>query len=502
MAKEAHESDTSPGGRPVQKDPSTTPAPSRPKTSVRLRVLGGAVAALLVALGIKGVVYPARRGSDGFPPPISLEAEGMPQLPPPAPPGSPAEAAEVEELLSIQARRTEAQTKEATYWQKGAVLRWNEIAVGQVALHATSPVVASRLFALVSVAHHDALVVVLQQQRIHKRPAPAGVTPLFAVPAESTYPSAEAAVAAASAAVLSYVYPAKEDVARIEKRSRDHQDSRLWAGVSRRSDLAAGEEIGRAVAERLIARAKTDGAAEAGVNWRGDIPVGKDKWQSAEHPATVPLRPRWGTVRTWLMKAPDQFRPPPPLGLDSPEFAAAIEEVRLISRARTPEQLRLAKFWGDAQGSPTPPGHWNNAAVALIAEWPAASPSTELAAARILALMNMAVMDAGIACWEAKYHYWYLRPIQADPTITLPIGLPNFPSYPSGHSCFSGAAAEMLGYFFPAAKERMTAMANEASMSRVYGGIHYRFECDQGLALGRSVGKLAIEKAKAEGPIP
>jgi membrane-associated phospholipid phosphatase len=513
MAKDASNSGESPDhDRPDQHDPGPAPALAQPNASRRLLLLGGTVGALLLALGIRSVTG---RSGGGAPALLFLESTSVVELAAPAAPGSGAEAAEVQELLSFQSKRGKTETEEATFWQKGAVLRWNEIAVGQVALRATSPVVASRLFALVSLAQHDALVVVLQQQRIHKRPAPAGVTPLFAVPAESSYPSAEAAVAAASAAVLGYVYNAKEDVERIEKRSRDHQESRLWAGVSRRSDLTAGEQIGRAVAERLIARAKTDGAAETGPNWRGDVPAGKDKWQSSEHPATAPVRPFWGKVRPWLLKTPDQFRPPPPPAIDSPEFAKALDEVRQVSRTRTPEQLKIAQFWGDAQGSPTPAGHWNNAAAELIAKQPATAgtpsgspvttgspvggPSSELAAARVMAILNMAVMDAGIGCWDAKYHYWYLRPIQADPTLTLPVGLPNFPSYPSGHSCFSGAAAEVLGYFFPAEKERMTAMATEASMSRVYGGIHYRFEGEQGLALGRSVGKLAVDTARIKG---
>src|SRR5262249_21691528 len=151
---------------------------------------------------------------------------------------------------------------------------------------------------------------------------------------------------------------------------------------------------------------------------------------------------------------------------------------------RTPEQLKIAVFWGDAPGTPTPPGHWNGVAAELIAKQRASAPRTEalaeLSAARTMAILNMAVMDAGIACWDSKYYYWYLRPSHADPTITLPVGLPNFPSYPSGHSTFSGAAAEVLDYFFPSEKARFDAMAEEASMSRIYGGIHYRFDGEQG----------------------
>jgi membrane-associated phospholipid phosphatase len=497
-------------GRGSAQDQGDPPAPDRSQrrsrpASLPWRVLGGALFAALIALGVRGLAHPAKAGDGGLPPPILPEAATqagsaaeLASTPAPPAPGSAAESAEVDELRAMQGHRTEAQAQEAALWQKGAVLRWTEIAIGLISRYGTSPVVASRVLALLSVAQHDALLAAVREQRTHPRAAPAGITPLFAPPSGSTYPSEHAALAAASAAVLSYCYGSKEQGDDLRKRAAEHEESRLWAGVSRRSDVTAGDLLGHAVAEALIARAKADGSDKAGVNWHGTIPEGEDKWKSQEHPAVVPLRPLWSHVHTWLMTSPEQFRPPPPPALDSPEFAAAITELQGISKARTPEQLEIARRWADAPGSPTPAGHWNRAAAKLIAE----HPGSELQAARVFALLNMAVMDAGIGCWEAKYHYWYLRPTQADPTLTLPVGLPNFPSYPSGHACFSGAAAEVLGALFPAAKEQMTAMATEASMSRVYGGIHYKFEGQQGLALGREVGRLAAEKARRELSVP
>jgi membrane-associated phospholipid phosphatase len=110
------------------------------------------------------------------------------------------------------------------------------------------------------------------------------------------------------------------------------------------------------------------------------------------------------------------------------------------------------------------------------------------------ALLNTAVMDAGISCWDAKYHYWLIRPPQADPAITTPVGLPNFPSYVSGHATFSGAASEVLSAIFPARRSRLRAMAEEAALSRLYAGIHYRFDNDVGLRMGRSIGALALRR--------
>jgi membrane-associated phospholipid phosphatase len=473
------------------------PALAHGNRATRLGLIGGFVLAALLVGVLWARSHGARAGGllpGGLPRPISPGMESLPELPAPDPNG----AAEIDELLAMAAKRGEAEAAEATAWQAGAVLRWNEIARGLVSKYNTSPVVASRVLALLSVAQHDAMIAVTRAQRLHRRAAPASADArlhaLFAVPADAAYPSEHAAVAAVSAAVLSYVYSSKEQIAALEKRAIAHQESRLWAGVSRRSDVAAGDQIGRAVAERVIAHAKTDAADRAGVNWQGTIPTGKDKWASSEHPPVVPLRPKWGEVRPWLMSKPDQFRPEPPPGISSPEFAAALDELRRISRTRTAEQLRIANFWGDSPGSPTPPGHWNRVAAELLVE----QHVGELGAARVLAFLNMAVMDAGIGCWDAKYHYWFLRPTMADPTITIPTGLPNFPSYPSGHSTFSGAAAEVLGYFFPAAKERVSAMAEEASVSRIYGGIHYRFDGERGLAQGRAIGKLANEREGLE----
>jgi membrane-associated phospholipid phosphatase len=108
-------------------------------------------------------------------------------------------------------------------------------------------------------------------------------------------------------------------------------------------------------------------------------------------------------------------------------------------------------------------------------------------------------MDAAISCWDAKYTYYNPRPCQVDPNIKTLTGLPNFPSYISGHSAFSGAAAEILGYLVPTSKTKFDAMASEASLSRLYGAIHYRIDCEVGLQVGRKVGSYAVLKGSSDG---
>ena len=117
--------------------------------------------------------------------------------------------------------------------------------------------------------------------------------------------------------------------------------------------------------------------------------------------------------------------------------------------------------------------------------------------ARLLAVMHMAIMDASIACYEAKYLYWYVRPHQADLGITIPVNRPNFPAYPSAHSCLSAAAAGVLAAQFPSEARRLHAMVAEAGVSRLYAGLHFRFDVTAGQELGYAVAELALRLAPA-----
>ena len=118
----------------------------------------------------------------------------------------------------------------------------------------------------------------------------------------------------------------------------------------------------------------------------------------------------------------------------------------------------------------------------------------ELEAARIFAYGNVAAFEAITGCFHTKYTYWFIRPTQADPSITLATALPNHPSYPSAHSCQSGAWQAILLDAFPSERRRINEMANEASFSRVVGGLHYTFDGNAGLELGRKAGRLALER--------
>ena len=193
------------------------------------------------------------------------------------------------------------------------------------------------------------------------------------------------------------------------------------------------------------------------------------------------------TARPWLLDSAAQFRPAPPPAYGSPTWKAALGEVQRVARERTPEQTRIAQLWNSAD----PWARWNDVASAALVRHHA----SDAEAARVFAVLNAGASDAITACFDAKYHYWSIRPSQADTTLVLAdsVDLPNFPSYPSGHSCSAGAFEGVLSHYFPQERAEFTRIANEQAMSRLYGGIHYRFDNDVGIALGQVVARHAVE---------
>jgi membrane-associated phospholipid phosphatase len=123
---------------------------------------------------------------------------------------------------------------------------------------------------------------------------------------------------------------------------------------------------------------------------------------------------------------------------------------------------------------------------------------TEREAARIFAYASAAAYDANIGCFDTKFTHWYIRPSKADAAITTPVGLPNHPSYPSAHSCETGAWEAVLVDAFPSERESIVASAQEAGLSRLYGGIHYRFDMVAGETLGLAAGRLALQRGGLE----
>jgi hypothetical protein len=192
-------------------------------------------------------------------------------------------------------------------------------------------------------------------------------------------------------------------------------------------------------------------------------------------------------MRPFFLTSADQFRPPLPWALGSTEFQVALQEVRDIAANRTLEQATAPLTYLYGPGTSGIAGRWNQEASDLIVS----HHFDEIRAAHVFALMHMAAMDAYIACWEAKFVYFIIRPTQADPSISTIVAVPNHPSYPSGHSCNSGASSEVLATLFPDAQGQVRDLADAIGIARFWGGVHYRKDVDVGLALGRTVAQFA-----------
>jgi hypothetical protein len=505
-----------------------------------------AAAAFVSALGLAGCSKSLPTQGD-LPPssPVSADANagtwrmivlnGPTQFPvaPPAPVGSGEYQSELAAIKAAQSNLTDAQRGSIDYWAGGGVLRWSQIMCELVARYNlppaprddgsyvfpdpnnpfadprfpfANPPYAVRAYSYVTVAQFEALKAAWHYKHLYGRPSPsrvdAGIQALMPPSDLPAYPSEDGVVSGVSTEILRLLFPAA--VEEITRKAGEQREAALLSGRAASSDIAAGLALGRAVAAVFVARAATDGMAAAAGNlaqWdalaaaaaaRGEIP-----WKSLETPPRPPMLPNFGKVRAWMMTPTDVVseRPGPPPSTSSAQMAQEVAEVRQTLSNLTREQLAIALNWNDGVSTYTPPGHWNFIAADYVRD----ARFSEVRAARAFALLNMAVHDAGVACWDAKFAYFNPRPSQIDPSIKTAIGLPNFPSYTSGHSTFSAAAAAVLSHLFPGGAARFEAMRDEAAISRLYGGIHYRADIEVGKEHGTRIGGYTVAFARTDG---
>jgi PAP2 superfamily. len=369
------------------------------------------------------------------------------------------------EPTSTVLKATPALQGSIKFWEAGASVSWNQTARQLIASRAVaSPISQVRIMTYLSVAQYNAIVTAENARDGSNQPSPA------------------AAAAGASLIVLKSFFPL--DAALLDAKLVTERSAPSWPGESN-TDFAAGETVGRTVGAQVVAYAATD---NANLTVPPANPGGPGNWTG-----TNPIRGLYG-ARTFALTSGDQFRPPPPPAFGSSEFNAALAEIRSISDNLTPAQLLIAQTWA-GQG----PAYMNSVATDMIV----AHHRTEREAARILALANMAGFDVSNACFDAKFAYYLIRPSQADPLIHLPIGLPNHPSYPSGHSCITAAYGTVLAASFPEDSDVFAAMVTEAGLSRNYAGLHFKFDCRVGQELGRNVANYVLSVAvNSHSPIP
>lgn len=441
--------------------------------------------------------------------------------------------AELTAIKSAQSRLTNDQRRAIDYWGSGGILRWNEILLSLVARYNLQPApsaddsypvpdannpfadpqfpfanppYAARAYSYVTVAQFEALKAAWYYKYLYNRPSPAKVDSAVKalVPASDlpAYPSEDAVMSGVTADLLKLLFPAA--VEEITLKAAEQRQAAVLSGKATASDIAAGLALGQSIATVFVARAGADGmrtAVGTPALWQAlannAAARGELAWKSMDIPARPPMLPVFGAVRAWMMTPDDivKERPGPPPSTSSELMAREVAEVRQHVDHGTREELAIANFWADGPSTPTPPGHWNFIAAPYIRK----ADYSEVRAARAFALLNMALHDAAVGCWETKYFYFNPRPSQIDGDLKTRIGLPNVPSYTSGHSTFSGAAAEVLSYLFPSGASEFDRLKEEASISRLYGGIHYRSDLEMGKAHGKRIGGYTVTFARTDG---
>jgi hypothetical protein len=238
--------------------------------------------------------------------------------------------------------------------------------------------------------------------------------------------------------------------------------------------------IGRKVAALAIARGKTD---RSDTKWSGVVPEGPGVWKGSN-----PIAPLAGTWQTWVLTHGGELRPATPPSVESEQAKAALHELKTF--ARSPKTNHRAVYW-EVHGGARAHTLWNEIARTKLLEAGSSAQTT----ARVLAALNVALADAGVACWDAKYTFWYIRPPQLDAQFKSLFAPPNHPSYPAAHGCYSTAAATLLAEVFQSDRGHILALGKEAAEARVWAGIHYRFDIEAGQDIGRKVAKRTAERA-------
>lgn len=394
--------------------------------------------------------------------------------------------------------------------------RWNEVWIDSIRATKNQPGPSARQGAMLHASIQDAINSVTRAHRPHIYIAP-----------EPVNASTDAAGAAAAHRVLSHFYPQRQEVF----------DATLESQLSRVSDSPQRERgvaLGREVADAVIA-ARADDGSDRVVDYEYGTEPG-DYRATAEDPPETPYNPEWPDVTPWTMEKGSQFRSPPPPALDSQRYAESLNQVRELggrdSTVRTQEQTDIGYFWAnDRQGTYLPIGHLNEITRTVARD----HNLDTFEQARLFALTNIAMADAGIVSWDAKYQYDFWRPVtaiqeadtdgndatEADPDwIPLYPVTPPFPAYTSGHATFAAAHAAVMEDFFGTdditfsigtdeplydgselrTYDSFSEAAIENALSRIYIGVHYDFDAIYGTESGFAIGHYAFDQMAQ--PIP
>ncbi len=332
------------------------------------------------------------------------------------------------------------------YAGSDSIVSWNNLTTDLSLEHKFSPPRLARAHALVHVAIYDALLEA-RNQNIANTPE-----------------NESALISGAASEVLVYLFADKTETI-----------NKFASSVAIPN---AGFNFGRDVGKQIVNYAKTDGSDAV---FSGQIPVGDCLWTG-----TNPLEPTAGQWKTFILASGAEVQPPAPELCTSDKYKEQIQQIIDASNNRTPEQIAAIHYWGDSP----PPTIWNEVLNERIQNLDTFS------AARASAYLNVGMYDAAVSTWRTKFTYWTERPFQAIPDLKTEIPTPNFPGYTSGHATFSGAASVIMSELFASEKGYFVAQADEANMSRMWGGIHLLQDCDEGLAVGQKIGEKVVADMK------
>jgi hypothetical protein len=344
---------------------------------------------------------------------------------------------ELDAIRTSQANLTSAQRSAIEYWSGGGVMRWNQILrelvarynlppaprdeggypvpdaenpFGDPAFPFANPVYAARAYSYVSAAQYDALKAAWYWKYKYNRLSPAkngtGINAVMPISELPSYPSEDAVISGVTVEMLKTLFPAAYE--EITLKAAEQRNAALWSGKATASDLAAGLALGKSVATVFLARASTDGMRTAGgttAQWQSmasaAIARGEIAWVSQDIPARPPMLPLFGQVKGWMMTPANIVaeRPAAPPSTGSQQMKDEVAEVKRTVDNLTSSQLAIAQKWNDGAGTYSPPGHWNDVALEYVRD----AKMSEVRSARVFALLNMAMHDAGVGTWEAKF---------------------------------------------------------------------------------------------------
>jgi hypothetical protein len=383
---------------------------------------------------------------------------------------------EVAEVIWQQQQLDSAGWQQILYWGAGAPgYRWHTMMTGLWTVDTSNYGALANM--LLGVAIYDATVAAWDSKYAYKRLRPYDtdkrVKAFLPKPGSPSYPCEYSVAAGAAVTIISHFYPGLTDS--VTHMAHQLMQSRVAAGMAFPADTRTGFELGKKIAEKEIEYTK-DFAVKT--PWDHKIPEGPGLWRGKF--AMLPLA---GKNKTVVLDSASQFRPGPP-----PDFAKDMAELKNYKQSF--RSMSNALFYASN-------AFWDELLNKKIFEYNLSQNPP--AAARLYAITAVGYYDGFVACWDAKYTYWGIRPNQYDTTYKSLVPTPPFPGYPSGHAALSSVMAELYSYFFPAEKNWFRQKAKDVAESRFQAGIHFRTDNEVALELGKKVAAVIIEKVKTDG---